>query len=98
MKNSKNILKRSYTKYLIVALAFVVWMLFFDKHNIFRQANVSKEVTKLKQENLDMASQIDSIKTFNDKVDSDVRTTEKFAREQYTVKREDEDVYLIIKK
>lgn len=97
-KKNKSVLRGGYTKYFVVALAFAVWMLFFDKHNVFRQASIRNEVTELEQEKLDMAHQIDSIRAFNDEVEHDIRTTEKYAREQYTVKREDEDVYVIIKK
>lgn len=93
----KSVLKSGYTKYFVVALAFAIWMLFFDKHNVFRQAAVSSEVAKLEQKKLDIEYQIDSIRTFNDEVDRNLQATEKYAREQYTVKREDEDVYVIIK-
>ncbi|MDR0364479.1 MAG: hypothetical protein LBH92_05630 [Bacteroidales bacterium] len=95
--NSKSFLKRRYTKYLIVVAFFLFWMIIFDKHNIFRQITIRNDVQALKEENLNLRHELDSIRIFNDMLERDISKTEKLAREKYTVKREDEEVYLIIR-
>jgi cell division protein FtsB len=78
-------------KYSISAGLFVVWMLFFDKHNFFTQWQLRYKVNELE-------AQID---TYQEKLAEAeaahqdlMRNREKFAREKYLMHRPDEDVYI----
>ncbi len=93
----KKILIRLRDKYILVTLAFLVWISFFDTYNLisqFKRTNALKNVQKEKQYYLDEIKS-DSIATME--LTSDKENLEKFAREKYLMKKEDEDIFLIIK-
>jgi cell division protein FtsB len=83
-------------KYFIVTLAFLVWMVFFDRNDLFSQYQYHQQVSKLKQER--DFYQKETIKAHQelDELTSNKEKLEKFAREKYLMKRDNEDVFVII--
>lgn len=83
-------------KYFLVALAFVVFMIFFDKNDLFSQYQYYQQVSKLKQER--DFYQKETAKVYKDlnELNSNPKELEKFAREKYLMKRDNEDVYVIV--
>ena len=83
-------------KYFLVALAFVVFMIFFDKNDLFSQYQYYQQVSKLKQER--DFYQKETAKVYRDlnELDSNPNELEKFAREKYLMKKDNEDVYVIV--
>lgn len=83
-------------KYFLTTLAFVVWLVFFDS-NSFVERNKLQE--KLDLLNLEKRFYLDEIKrdsTLAKQLISDSTQLEKFARERYLMKKDKEDVYLVI--
>ncbi|MBC8487658.1 MAG: septum formation initiator family protein [Bacteroidetes bacterium] len=83
-------------RYVIAILAFIVWMMFFDRNNFinqFRLVSTLKGLNKQKQYYLKEINN-DSIALHRLKTDTD--SLEKFAREKYLMKRDDEDIFLIV--
>jgi len=83
-------------KYVIAILVFIVWMMFFDRNNFinqFRLVSTLKGLNKQKQYYLKEINN-DSIALHRLKTDTD--SLEKFAREKYLMKRDNEDIYLIV--
>ena len=78
-------------KYTVSAGLFVVWMLFFDKHNFFTQWQLRRSVHTLE-------SSIDTYRARLAETEAAhqdlMRNKEKFAREKYLMHRPDEDVYV----
>ena len=85
-------------KYILATLIFVVLMVFFDKNNIITQIKLHGKLNKLKEEREFYQQEI--IKNRNDiqGLRSNPETLEKYAREQYLMKKDSEDIYLIIDK
>ncbi|BAU55890.1 FtsB family cell division protein [Mucilaginibacter gotjawali] len=83
-------------KYFLVALAFVVFMIFFDKNDLFSQYQYYQQVSKLKQER--DFYQKETAKVYKDlnELDSNPKELEKFAREKYLMKKDNEDVFVIV--
>ncbi|HWZ03723.1 MAG TPA: septum formation initiator family protein [Mucilaginibacter sp.] len=83
-------------KYFLVTLAFVVFMIFFDKNDLFSQYQYYQQVSKLKQER--DFYQKETTKVYKDlnELNSNPKQLEKFAREKYLMKRDNEDVYVIV--
>ncbi|MDR3694377.1 septum formation initiator family protein [Mucilaginibacter sp.] len=83
-------------KYFLVAIAFVVFMIFFDKNDLFSQYQYYQQVSKLKQER--DFYQKETAKVYKDlnELDSNPKELEKFAREKYLMKKDNEDVYVIV--
>lgn len=84
-------------KYFISVIAFAVWMLFFDKNDILSQYEYRAEVNKLQQEKDFYLKETATVKKDLKELDSNLNTAEKFAREKYFMKKDNEDVFVIVK-
>ena len=84
-------------KYFLISLAFLVWMIFFDKNDLFSQYQYRQQVNKLKQEREFYQKETDKVKKDLDELTSDPKKLEKFAREKYLMKKNNEDVFVIVK-
>lgn len=83
-------------KFFLVTLAFVVWMIFFDKNDLFSQYEYRTQVNKLKKERDFYKAQTDQVTKELNELTSNRQQLEKFAREKYLMKKDNEDVYLIV--
>ncbi|MDO3640714.1 MAG: FtsB family cell division protein [Mucilaginibacter sp.] len=84
-------------KYFLVSAAFVVWMIFFDKNDLFSQYQYHQEVNKLKQERDFYLKETAKVAKDLDELTSNPQQLEKFAREKYLMKKDNEDVFVIVK-
>jgi cell division protein DivIC len=89
----KTIKKRKYP--LLLAL-FLVWMLFFDRNNFIEQYKLRANLEKLKENKEYHLLQIEKAKTDRRELFTNSRTLEKFAREKYLMKKDDEDLFVIV--
>ncbi|WP_232336466.1 FtsB family cell division protein [Mucilaginibacter aquatilis] len=83
-------------KYFLVTVAFVVWMLFFDKNDLYTQYEHRQQLTKLEQERDFYTKETAEVAKELDELTSDPKKLEKFAREKYLMKKADEDVFVIV--
>jgi cell division protein DivIC len=83
-------------KYFITALAFAVWLAFFDSNNILNRLKVNAKLNDLKKEKKFYLDEIHHDSVLTMKLLSDTVALEKFARERYLMKKDHEDVFLII--
>lgn len=84
-------------KYFWVTMAFIVWMIFFDKNDLFSQYQYHNQLSKLKQERDFYAKETAKVDKDLDELTSNPAKLEKFAREKYLMKKDNEDVYVIVK-
>lgn len=92
MKKTVSILTN---KYLLVSAFFVVWMLFFDKRDIFQQRERSAELKKLEAKRQYYVDEIEKARRELNDLQNNPAALEKFARERYLMKKEGEDIYII---
>ncbi|MDP2088309.1 MAG: septum formation initiator family protein [Flavobacteriaceae bacterium] len=81
-------------KYFLIALGFAVWMLFFDQNSYETHRVLNNEIEKLESSEEFYSKEIQQDK----KVIEDLKNSkklEKFAREEYKMKKENEDLFLI---
>ncbi|MBK7480190.1 MAG: septum formation initiator family protein [Bacteroidales bacterium] len=83
-------------KYLLTIIIFVVWMLFLDSNNLISRWKEMKNLKKLKAEKEYYVNRIEEDKRKLQELRTSDRNLEKFAREQYRMKRPDEDLYIIL--
>ncbi|WP_259070531.1 FtsB family cell division protein [Mucilaginibacter sp. X4EP1] len=83
-------------KYFLVSLAFVVWMIFFDKNDLFSQYQYHQQVSSLKQQRDFYQKETDQVNKDLDELTSDPQKLEKFAREKYLMKKDNEDIFVIV--
>ena len=89
------LLKTFKNKYLIATILFIVWMLFFDHNDIFLHLQYRKELNELKADKKYYQEQIDLTRKEVDLIKSNPQAMEKVAREQYLMKKDDEDVFVV---
>ena len=82
-------------KYLLTALGFVVWMLFIDRNDLPTQWKRVKELRTLQKSEKTMDKQISDTKQELELLKTNPSTLEKYAREKYMMKRDNEDLYII---
>lgn len=85
-------------KYLLAIVFFVVWMLFFDHNTIFQHIGYKEQLFELKQSKKYYQEQIDKTRKEVELMKTNPFWMEKVAREQYLMKKEGEDVFLIREK
>jgi len=81
-------------RYVLILLVFLIWMLFIDENSYIIHRELNKEIDKLEKSN----------KYYKDEMNHDNKiiknlqnpdSLERFAREEYKMKRKDEDIYII---
>jgi cell division protein FtsB len=84
-------------KFVLVTLALLIWVAFFDSNNWIKQARLQSEIDDLEEQKEYYLKEIekDSIALFD--LTNNTETQEKFAREKYLMKKENEDIIVIIK-
>lgn len=80
--------------YVLVLTVFVIWMLFFDTNSLLIHMELKKEIKKLEKQQEFLREEIAKDKKVIEKL-SDPKELEKFAREQYYLKKKNEEIYLI---
>jgi cell division protein FtsB len=81
-------------KYVILGIIFVVWMFFFDENSFLNHQEFNNEIDKLKSEIEYYKSEIAQDSTLIQQLENKEQL-EKFAREKYHMKKENEEIYLI---
>lgn len=92
----KKILKIIINKYTITLLLFVIWMVFFDSSSVLNRMKYREKLNSLKQEKHFFLEEIKKDSILSQKLLLDTSEIEKFARENYLMKKEKEDVFLVI--
>ena len=82
-------------KFLLAATAFVVWMLFFDRNDVFTQMERRSELNELRQSKQYFEKQIAENRSFSKDLQFNASAIEKYAREKYLMKRDNEDLFII---
>lgn len=84
-------------KYVVTTLVLVVWLLFFDKNDFFSQMALHKQVKKLEAEKKYYSTEIRNNLEQQKELKTNKKTLEKFARENYLMKRDNEDIFVIVR-
>lgn len=83
-------------KYIIVSTFFVLWMLFFDQNDMMSQYQYWSQLQKLETEKSFYTKEIAGIRKDLDELNTNPVMLEKFAREKYLMKKENEDLFVIL--
>jgi len=80
--------------YVLITLLFIIWMVFFDENSWLNHRELNREVDKLEKSAKYYEKEIkNDQKIIKNLKDPD--SLERFAREEYRMKKEDEDIYII---
>ena len=90
------IIKRIFlNKYLFVLVVFGVFITLFDEYNLISRWNTSRKIAHLEQEVKFYEQEIENNKEKMSELQSSDENLEKFAREQFLMKKDDEDIFIV---
>lgn len=87
-----------YNKYFLTAVAFVVFMAFFDQNDWVSQRERRHQLGELNENIAFLRRQIDTLDHDYDALMHDRNALERYARERYRMKRDSEDLYIVERK
>jgi len=90
------ILKNVANKYLIAFAVFVVWVMFFDENNLKKHRQNLSELAQLEAQVDFYKQKIEADKRKLYELQTNDENLEKFAREQFLMKKADEDIFVIV--
>jgi cell division protein DivIC len=83
------------SKYLIAGVCFAVWMLFFDPKDILSDFDRRDKLNELQTSELHLKEQITDAKQELDLLKNNAESIEKYAREKYLMKKDNEDLFIV---
>ncbi len=83
-------------KYILSITAFFVWMLCFDHNTFYQHYQNWDKLRDLKKEKLYIEEQIKQTEIELEELSSNNDKLEKFAREKYLMKKENEEIFVIV--
>lgn len=92
----KKVLRLLGNKFFLTAVAFAAWLIFFDQNDFFSQRERQKELDATKANITFLNEEISNMEKERAAM-NDPQQLEKFARENYRLKKADEDLYVIEK-
>jgi hypothetical protein len=91
--NVPSILKN---KYLLTTLAFVTWMAFFDHNDVVSQVKLRWHLHEIKSKERYYSDMIKQVNEEKKELFTNQQSLEKFAREKYMMKKDEEDLFVVV--
>ena len=85
-------------KYILTITVFAVWMLFFDQNNMVDRIKMSGEIRQLETDREYYMEEIEKDSARLHELTTDKENLEKYAREQFLMKKKNEDVFVVIER
>jgi cell division protein FtsB len=84
-------------KYFLVLIAALVWFVFFDQNNLIQQFRLHRQIREFRQEIEYYRHEIARDSIDIQKLRNNPEELERYAREKYLLKKENEDIFIIKK-
>ena len=81
-------------RYAITLLFFLLWVLFIDQNNTITQYEYKKQLNELEREKVYFSDEIKKTRKELEELTSNPKSLEKFAREKYYMKKDNEEVFI----
>lgn len=88
--------KKLQNKYILTGTVFFLWLLFFDQNSVLERRKFSNELKDLNEEKEYYLEKIEEDSKSLRELKTDNNNLEKFAREQYLMKKDNEDIFIIV--
>lgn len=90
-------LPRLFRNFYVVATAiFLTWMIALDSNNLIARYQLGAKLSSLEDEKEYYEEKIKEVRKDHDELFGDRESIEKFAREKYLMKKETEDIFVIV--
>ena len=90
----RKIIKKPYFKYVIITVGFIIWMTFLDTHSFQIHNELNNEINMLEKKKKALIDETKKDKELITKL-KDIDSLEHFARENYNLKKENEEIFII---
>lgn len=77
-------------------MLFLIWLTFFDSNDLYTQIKQTAKLEGLEDEKEFYQEKIEEVKADREELLSNDELLEKFARENYLMKKPEEDLYVIV--
>lgn len=82
-------------KYFLTTVFFIVWMVFFDMKDLATDFARRTKLRELQKKEKYMVSQISETRKELGLLETSAQTIEKYAREKYMMKKDNEDLFIV---
>ena len=82
--------------YIVSGLIFLVWMLFLDSNDFLSRYKLTAKLRSLEGEKEYYAEKIAEVEKDREELMGTRELLEKFAREKYLMKKETEDIFIVV--
>lgn len=96
LKIWKKILPFVKNKFILTILIFFIWISFFDRNNLIDRAKELRHLRQLEKDKTYYIERIEKDSKRLEQLKTNNKNLEKFAREQYLMKRDNEDIFVIV--
>ena len=83
--------------YFLFFLSFILWMTIIDSNGFINRYRLSKKLSELNTQKEFYVKEINKVTLDKEKFESNEELLEKYAREEYLMKKESEDIFYVIK-
>jgi cell division protein FtsB len=95
-KRDSMLMRAIRNKYLIAILVFLVWLFVFDRNSLVDRIKYTRALKEMEEEKDYYLKRISQDSQRLEELKTDPENLEKFAREQFFMKKEEEDVFVIV--
>jgi cell division protein DivIC len=93
-KNKSKYLKPFKNVFILILTVFIIWMIFFDANSYLIHHELNSDINELESEKKYYQKEIEKDKKAIKKLSTE-EGLEKFAREEYYMKRDSEEIFII---
>ena len=91
-----SILPHLKNKYVVASILFFFWIMFFDRYNVFTHLELQNQKKQLEKDRAYYKEEIIKVRQDLKELTTNEITLEKFAREKYLMKRDNEDIFITV--
>ncbi len=93
----QKIFRKINNKYFYALVGFIVWIAFFDNNNLVSRFKMKRTLKSSRQQKEFYLEEIRKDSQMIHELIYDSAALEKFGREQYLMKKDNEDIFLVVK-
>lgn len=82
-------------KFVVASLIFLTWITLFDQDNLITKSAYANKIAELEKEKQQLADDIEQDQRKMNELRNNKESLEKFAREEYFMKKNDETIFII---
>ena len=83
-------------KYFLTVVTFFVWMLFFDRNDVVSQVKLRWHLHEVRNKQEYYSNMIKQVNEDKKELFTNQESLEKFAREHYMMKKDEEDLFVMV--